>query len=397
MAYNSIINTTSSAPNAAPLVPIEYYGKIIEATTAQSVAKQLFLNMPMGSATLSVPVLDSLPEAYWVSNAGTASPGTHGSAGTYGALSQTSNLGWKGVVLQAQELAVDVPIAKVTLADSMFPIEEVIVPKIAEALALKLDRSVFFDQESPFSAPALVPAAVAAGNVFTAGTASKENGSLANDIAQLFSLVEAGSGFPISGAVASLSMKAIVRNARTTFGSELSEINTDQWYDTSVNYRAIPGGWPQTPATGLKATVTEASKEILLTTGTTATLAVGDTVTGTGIPTGSVITSIVDSTHFKIDNEATATGTAISLTELNPVAVVGDFTQACLGIRQDLSIDLQTQGIVQDGEGNIVINLNQQGAINLHVTARFGYAVANSVTRYNQNDATRFPFAVLLG
>jgi hypothetical protein len=413
MAYNSIINggpqtyATPAAETAQALIPLEYANDIIDLLPAQSTARKKFQQVNMGHSTLQVPVLDVLPKAYWVGNQGITSPSTPG-AENYGALEQTTEMGWKGVQLVAQELAVDVPIPKVTLADSMFPIWEQVVPKVAAALALALDAATLFGYESPFTGvPALIPASIKAGNVETKGTHTTEEGGLAHDVSSLFNQVEAESGFYVTGAVASRSLLYAVRNARSTLGTQIPiasgyQIDEKEWYGTEVDYLAAPGLWPVSPKTGLKGTVAEKTSKVTLTTGETTSLRVGDQVTITGLTDGPyTITKIDSTTIFEVNFEFTkadqeATAGKVVVTAVNPVAIVGDFSQAILGTRQDISYEIFKEGVIMNNKGEITTNLMTQGAVNLRVTARFGYAVANSVTYYQPEESKRYPFSVLL-
>lgn len=402
MAYNSIVSQSGSngiapnAPSAAPLIPLEYSQEIINLMPASSVALQSFRKINMGHAALQVPVLDAIGAAYWVNNNGTAAPGTAGSAGTYSGLIQTTSQAWKGVQLVAQELAVIVPVPNTLLQDSMFPVWDEITPIVASEMARALDSAVFFGLNSPFTAPALVPAALAAGNVYTLGTAAQDDGGLANDISQAFSLVEYNSGFNVNGLVASKSLKVRIRNARDTLGQPLRDIDVDDVFDVTPNFADSMGGlWPTSASwTG---STTSGSPNVTLASGSATQANEGDVITGTGIPTGTTIQSVTDSTHVVLDQNASATGSSVAFTLVAPDAVLGDFSQAIIGERQDLQYQILNEAVIQDASGNVVLNLAQQNAQALRVTARYGFAVANSVTWYNQNDATRFPFAVLIG
>lgn len=420
--YNSIINgqTGGGAPalpgstsnSAGPLIPLEYANEIISLIPAQSVSRKLFRNFNMGHSMLQVPVLDVLPKAYWVNNEGRAEPSTP-SAKAYKALQQTTESQWKGVQLTANTLAVDVPIPRVTLADSMFPIWAEVVPLVAGALALALDAATIFGYGSPFVAPAIIPASQSAGNAYTLGTAAQAEGGLANDISQLFNLVEASSGFSINGAIASKALKVRIRNARTTIGEQLDEVGVQQWYEQDVDYLAAPGLWPGAPGTTGKGTVETAevtsgtgtegeslkgTYKITLSTGTIASLgvAVGDSITAKGVPSNTTVVGLKGTKEIFINGKPSEETAATAVTLVNPVAVVGDFTQAIIGTRQDLAFQVFDTGVIQNESGEITLNLMQQDAVNLRVTARFGFAVANSVTYYNQTESTRFPFATLL-
>jgi HK97 family phage major capsid protein len=75
-------------------------------------------------------------------------------------------------------------------------------------------------------------------------------------------------------------------------------------------------------------------------------------------------------------------------------AVVGDFTLACVGVRQDLEYKVLDQAVITDDTGAIIFNLPQQDMVALRVTARYGYATAIPVTRAGTG-ADKFPFATL--
>jgi hypothetical protein len=420
--YNSIITGQTgggapalpgnTSPGAGPLIPLEYADEIISLIPAQSVARKMFRNFNMGHAMMQVPVLDTLPKAYWVGNEGRAAPSTP-SGKAYGALQQTTEQQWKGVQLTANTLAVDVPIPRVTLADSAFPIWSEVVPLVAGALALALDGATLFGYNSPFVAPALIPASIKAGNVYTLGTNAQDEGGLANDISQLFNLIEASSGFNINGVVASKALKVRIRNARNTLGEQLQEVGVNQWYEQDVNYLAAPGLWPATPGTGGKGTVETAEVttgtgyegeslkgtwKVTLSTGTVESLEVqiGDTIAAKGIPSGATVVGLKGSKEVFFNAKPTEETSATAVTLVNPVALAGDFSQAIIGTRQDLEFQVFDTGVIQNESGEITMNLMQQDAVNLRVTARFGFAVANSVTYYQPTESKRFPFAALL-
>jgi HK97 family phage major capsid protein len=73
----------------------------------------------------------------------------------------------------------------------------------------------------------------------------------------------------------------------------------------------------------------------------------------------------------------------------------GDWSKLILGVRQDITAKLFTEGVVSDGSGNVSLNLMQQDSVALRVTARYAFSVANPINRRNQNEATRYPFSVL--
>jgi HK97 family phage major capsid protein len=76
-------------------------------------------------------------------------------------------------------------------------------------------------------------------------------------------------------------------------------------------------------------------------------------------------------------------------------ALVGDYSQGILGIRQDITYKVLTEAVIQDQHGAIVYNLAQQDMVALRVVFRAGFQVANPMNRSNTNNSTRYPFAVL--
>ena len=75
--------------------------------------------------------------------------------------------------------------------------------------------------------------------------------------------------------------------------------------------------------------------------------------------------------------------------------IVGDFKQAVYSIRQDVTVKILDQGVIQDPETKeIVYNLAQQDMIALRIVFRMGWALPNPATRMNE-DRTGCPFAYL--
>jgi hypothetical protein len=75
--------------------------------------------------------------------------------------------------------------------------------------------------------------------------------------------------------------------------------------------------------------------------------------------------------------------------------VVGDFSQAVYAIRQDITVKILDQGVIQDPTTKeIVYNLAQQDMVALRVVFRMGWALPNPATRLDE-DRTGCPFAYL--
>lgn len=75
--------------------------------------------------------------------------------------------------------------------------------------------------------------------------------------------------------------------------------------------------------------------------------------------------------------------------------IVGDFKQAVYAIRQDITVKILEQAVIQDPSTKaIVYNLAQQDMIALRVVFRMGWALPNPATRIDE-DRTGCPFAYL--
>ena len=75
--------------------------------------------------------------------------------------------------------------------------------------------------------------------------------------------------------------------------------------------------------------------------------------------------------------------------------IVGDWSQAVYSVRQDITVKILDQGVIQDPSTKaIVYNLAQQDMIALRVVFRMGWALPNPATRMD-GDRTSCPFAYL--
>jgi HK97 family phage major capsid protein len=77
--------------------------------------------------------------------------------------------------------------------------------------------------------------------------------------------------------------------------------------------------------------------------------------------------------------------------------IAGDWTQAIIGIRQDITFSIHRDGVISDDEGNIVLNLMQQDSVAMRMVLRLAFQVANPITRRTAGvaEADRSPFGVL--
>jgi HK97 family phage major capsid protein len=150
-----------------------------------------------------MPVMSALATAYFVD----------GDTG----LKQTSEVNWESKYLNAEELAVIIPIPQAVLDDADFDIWGEVRPRLAEAFGRALDAAVLFGTNKPSSWPAaIITAAGSAGNTVALGT-----GDIVDKIGDdggIMSKVEAD-GFEVNMFIGAPSVKAKLRGQRTADGA----------------------------------------------------------------------------------------------------------------------------------------------------------------------------------
>ena len=83
--------------------------------------------------------------------------------------------------------------------------------------------------------------------------------------------------------------------------------------------------------------------------------------------------------------------TGVSAAEL----LVGDWNNLIVGVRQDMTYKLITEGVITDDGGLVVFNLPQQDMVALRLVFRAAYAVSNPINYQQGTEGSRYPFAVL--
>lgn len=193
--------------NADALIPVEQSREIIANVPQRSKLLPLMRRLPnMTAAQRQIPVLNSLPTAYFV--AGADENGVPGRK-------QTTNAEWGKLTITAEELAVIVPIPEAVLDDADYDIWAELRPQIEEAFAVAIDKAILFGTNKPASwADAIVTKAIAAGNTVEVGTGA----DIAADIIGPNGLMDlvAQDGYRVNGFLADATMEAQLRNLRTT-------------------------------------------------------------------------------------------------------------------------------------------------------------------------------------
>jgi HK97 family phage major capsid protein len=321
MPFNSLISRT----DAAALIPEDVSAEILNNLPTMNPVMQLARRLPnMSRAQRRLPVLGSFATAYFVS----------GDTG----LKQTSEVSWENKYIDAEELAVIVPVPEAVLDDADFDIWGQVRPEIERALSAAINGAVFYGTNIPASwttnlgAAGLVAGATAASHTISAAAYTDLYEAILGETAGgtdgLFMLPEAD-GFMVTGSIAHMSMKGKLRNVRDADGMPIFKTNMQ------------------------------------------------------------------DATRFELDGTPLFFPTDGSVVPASSLLISGQWDQLVYSMRQDITYKVLDQAVIQDNAGNIVYNLAQQDMVALRAVMRLGFALPNPPTRMNETDATRFPFAVM--
>jgi HK97 family phage major capsid protein len=322
MPYNSI--ATRATPGGGPLIPEEVQREIVQSIEEKSAALRLMPHVRMKRAQQRIPVMSQLPTAYWVT-------GANLDARDIG-MKQTTSLAWDNVYLNAEEIAVIVPISKNLLSDMDYDFWSQVRPKVTEAFGVALDEAVFFGVNAPTTfPPSIVTGAAAAGNLVIAGTSTVD---FLDDVNTAMALVEAD-GYDVSGFWARRQVRGKLRGLR----------------DAQKGFLYYPDTAPT-----------------------------GDARVGTlyGEP---IVFSNAGLSGFNTG----ATGYSM---------IGGEWDQSMLAIRDDIDMEMFDTGVITDNGSPpvIIYNLLQQDMVALRVTARFAWAIPNPINRQQSTKASRYPF-----
>jgi HK97 family phage major capsid protein len=80
----------------------------------------------------------------------------------------------------------------------------------------------------------------------------------------------------------------------------------------------------------------------------------------------------------------------------SPQLYGGDWSQFVCGLRQDITMKVLTEAVIQDNTGAIVYNLAQQDMTAIRLTFRVGWQVANTINNDQPTEANRYPVGSLL-
>lgn len=324
MGYNNVI----SRSDAQSLIPEDAAREVLTHTPEMSAVMRLAKRLPdMPRAQKRMPVTSSLPTAYFVTGDTSRK--------------QTTEVNWTDKYLDAEELAVIVPIPEAVLDDTSYDVWGMVKPLLSEAFGKAIDEAVLYGTNIPSSWTTNLGAA----GLVARCTAASHTLSLANytDLYEAL-LGETGAGtdgvlmsleadgFMATGHIAHTSMRGKIRNTRDADGNPIFK------NDANIG-----------------------------------------SVFATGTLDGAPI-------YYPLNGSIDASTSLL---------ISGAWNQLVYSMRQDLTYKVLDQAVIQDGSGNIIYNLAQQDMVALRAVMRLGFALPNPINRLNSNDATRCPFAVL--
>lgn len=330
MPYTNLISRT----DAAALIPQEVSNEIIKAVPEASTVMRLARRLPnMARAQKRLPVMSALATAYFVS--GDTS------------LKQTTELNWENKYIDAEELAVIVPIPEAVLDDAEFDIWGEVRPQLVEALGIAVDAAALHGTNIPSSwttnlgAAGLLAGATAASQTVDYSTQIAAGQDLFDIVLGengLYHLVEAD-GFMVTGSIAAMVMKSRLRGLREKV-----------WNGTAL----VASGGPM------------------------------------------FVSSMQEGGRYLLDGQPCEFPTNGALNAAAALQFAGAWNQLVYSIRQDVTYKVLTEAVIQDGSGAIIYNLAQQDMVALRVVLRLGFSLPNPINRMQGTAASRFPFAVLV-
>jgi HK97 family phage major capsid protein len=318
-------NITGRAEVSA-LIPEDVSRDIIKSVPKINPLMQLARQLPnMSAAQVRMPMFGASPYAYFVS----------GDTG----LKQTTEVDWTNKYIDAEEIAVILPIPLAVVDDVDYDIWGESKPEIEMAFSRTIWGAVAYGTNIPatwttdLGGAGLVTVATAAGNVASIAGFSDLYEAIAGESAdgaadgQLMRLE--ADGYMATGHVAATALRGRLRNCRSTDGVPL--------FTTA----------PQ------------------------------------------------DATRYEIDGAPTYFPTDGSVSAAQALDIVGQWDQLVYAIRQDMTYQIFTEGVISDATGHIVLNLMQQDSAALRCVMRLGFAMPNPPNKMNETDATRCPFSLL--
>ncbi len=301
------------------LIPEDVSRDIVKGVSEMSTIMRLARRLPdMSKNQRRMPVLGSLPTAYFVSRA----------AGGASGLKKTTKMTWANKYLDAEEIACIIPIGEDVLDDVDYDIWGQIRDPIMEEFGRVFDGAVIFGTNAPTNWPTdLVTAATAAGNAVAFGTGADLYADLMDENGVIAKLE--ADGFMATGHLAAISIRGKLRGLRDANGNPI--------YVTDMSAR----------------------------TGYT-----------------------LDGGPIEFPKNSCWVAASADL-------ISGDWSQLVFSMRKDMTYKILDQAVIQDEAGQIMYNLAQQDMVALRCVMLLAWQVPNPISKLQETEASRFPFAVL--
>lgn len=196
--------------NVEALIETQVANEIFEGVVKESKALSMFRRLPnMTSDKTKLRVLDSLPIAYFVDET------------TNNGRKNITKMAWDKKYINAEELAVIVPIKENVLNDASIDIWAEVKPRIVEAFGKKIDNAIFNGTDKPANWRAgLIP------SIVTAGAEVIEGDNLYSDINDVMVKVEE-SGYNVTGLLGGVGLKGKFRMLTDTTGQPIKGTEID--------------------------------------------------------------------------------------------------------------------------------------------------------------------------
>lgn len=190
----------------------------------------------------------------------------------------------------------------------------------------------------------------------TVGTQPNENGSLPSGLSEL-----SGSGYSAPNINASATeWGAAVPGDPTTksgpTGSTVWTFGTATAAWTSGSEAVTAWSIIETTTRTVTASTTNASATVTVTSGTMTSADIGRQVSGTNIPTNTVITAVASSTSFTISNNATGTGSGITVTVGPRVCYSGPLWDSTASNAVTSCVTTSSSDMITNSAGSISAN-----------------------------------------
>jgi HK97 family phage major capsid protein len=307
------------------LIPVEVSREIIKSVPTMNPIMSLARKLPnMSSGQTRMPMFGTSPYAYFVASAG---------------LKQTTEVDWSNKYVDAEEVAVILPIPQDAIDDSDYDLWGECKPEIEKAFGRTIFGAVAYGTNIPatwttnLGGAGLVAVATTAGNVASRASFTDLYEAILGESAdgaadgQLM-LLEAD-GYMATGHIAAVSLRGGLRNCRSTDGVPI---------------------------------FTRAAQ---------------------------------DATQYELDGAPIYFPTDGSVTAASALDIAGQWDQLVYAMRQDMTYQIFTEGVITDATGHVVLNLMQQDCVALRAVMRLGFALPNPPNAMQATAASRCAFSLL--